>query len=191
LPQQDTRASAFSSHFSSSSSSSSPSPSSSSSSFLQAIVFSWRNFVHSTKYLRFKHTILRSITNKQQIRHSLSRLFYNSITNQSNIAQHRAATAAAAVKEHAAQTVKALMQQLETAQLEIDCYRKEAMLSMVSQAEESQFNHQQQRGHQHQHQHQHHHHHHAISSSLSSTDSWNSTADFVKAKLSSLNVREL
>jgi hypothetical protein len=69
------------------------------------------------------------------------------------------------------------MQQLEVAQLEIDCYRKEAMLSMLSQADDY---HQ-----RHIHQHQ-----HAISSSLSSTESWNSTADFVKAKLSSLNVRE-
>ncbi len=95
--------------------------------------------------------------------------------------ESRAADAAAAVKTHAEETVRSVMQKLEVAQFELDEYRKEAMISMKACADLCLDEHHVHRRQQEQQV--------FISSAAGGLDSWAATADFVRSKLAGMKVR--
>jgi hypothetical protein len=142
----------------------------------------WHAIARTSLHLLRKHRLLLLRLEDRRKVFAISQLRRYSIMAICAKSEKRAAAAASAVKCHAEHTVAGLMQQLEAAQEELDEIRKDEMVAMAAYAEEvnSQYD-----DHQKQQQQQ----QLFISSSLASTDSWGSTADFVRAKLTAMTVR--
>ena len=126
-----------------------------------------------SKHLARKHNLMKTLLAKQNLSVALSRLFKYSVVTACGGNEQRATAAAAAVKSHAAATVKAIMEQLEVAHVELDEYRRNALIAMTMEAKAAQEGHDRQQQQQQQ----------LFVSSTISSDSWNATADFVRSKL--------
>lgn len=140
----------------------------------------WSAMALSSKRLLHNHNMLTTMVRKRNLSAAVTRLFKNSVVAACRANELRASAAAAAVKSHAAATVKAIMDQMEGVHVELDEYRRDALAAMALQATEALESHQQQLQRQQQQQ--------QFVSSMSTTDSWNATADFLRLKLGDIKV---
>ena len=147
---------------------------------MQGILLQWRAWSIYTKRLQQTKKRLQNLLDKRSATTALSRMFRFSVATSSAASEERACAAAAAIKTHAAATVKAMMGQLESAHVELDEYRRDALAALALQAHQAHREHHRHNQKQQQQQQQ----QQLFISGNFASDSWSATADFVRSKLS-------